>query len=83
MRALRDIGCPSHIDAHSLHPVDFDAIKALLRSRAPPLWRDLSILPLFCPSARAQLCPYQRWFRRPAHLSRQALLFMPTRVSHL
>jgi hypothetical protein len=31
------------------------------------------------------LTVYQRWFRRPAHLdlSRHALLFLPTPVSHL
>jgi hypothetical protein len=64
MKALRDIGYPYPIDALSLHPVDFAAIKALLR-------------------ARAQLCSYHRWFRRPAHLPRLALLFLPTPVSHL
>jgi hypothetical protein len=33
MKALRDIGYPYPIDAHSLYPVDFAAIQALLRSR--------------------------------------------------
>jgi hypothetical protein len=83
MKALRDIGYPYPIDAHSLHPVDFAAIKALLRARASSMWHGLSSVPLFCPLARAQLCSYHRWFRRPAHLPRQALLFLPTPVSHL
>jgi hypothetical protein len=83
MKALRDIGHPYPIDAHSLHTVDFAAIKALLRTRASSMWHDLSTVPLFCPLARAQLYSYQRWFRRPVHLPRQAMLFLPTPVSHL
>jgi hypothetical protein len=83
MKALRDVGYLYPIDAHFLHLLYFAAIKALACSGASSMWRDLSVLPLFCLSARAQLCSYHRWFRCPAHISRQALLFLPSHESHL
>ena len=83
MKAIRDLGYPYPIDAHSLHPIDFDTVTALLRSRASSAWQGLSVLPLFCPSERAQLCSYHRLFRRLANISRPALLFLPLPVSHL
>ena len=83
MTAVRDLGYPYPIDAHSLHPIDFDTITALLCSRASSTWQDLRVVPLFCPSERAQLCSYYRWFRRLANISRQALLFLPLPASYL
>jgi hypothetical protein len=46
MKALRDLGYPYPIDARSLHPADFAAIKALLRARASSMWHDLSSVPM-------------------------------------
>ena len=83
MKAIRDLGYPYPIDAHSLHPIDFDTVTALLRSRASSAWQGLSVLPLFGPAERAQLCSYHRLFRRLANISRPALLFLPLPVSHL
>jgi hypothetical protein len=83
MKEVLAVGYPYPVDAHSLHAIDLRAIKELLRSRASSAWRDLSVIPQLCPSDRAQLCSYHRWFRRPAHVSRRALLFLPIPVSRL
>lgn len=83
MKEVLAVGYPYAIDAHRLHPIDVPAIKELLRSRASRSWHDLSVIPQLCPSGRAQACSYHRWFRRPARVSRSALLFLRVPVTRL
>jgi len=56
------------IDAHHLHPLSFGVrwhpstvISSVPRKGYP-------LAPLECPSRRAHLCLYIRWFRRPPHM---------------
>ena len=73
MRTLVRTGYPYPIDAHRLHVVVWGAVSTLLRDRAHRPWVDLHVAPMFCPSGRAQLCTYFRWFRRPLHVPRARL----------
>jgi hypothetical protein len=77
MKALRDILYRYPIDAHSLHPIDFATIEALLRFRASSMWRDIGVLPLFCqlcslPSLVSAPCP-----SLPAGLVVSAFAYLP------
>ena len=68
MRTLVGMGYPYPIDAHRLHVVVSGAVSTLLRDRTHRPWLDLHVAPMLCPSGRAQLCTYFRWFRRPQHV---------------
>jgi hypothetical protein len=73
MQALVRVGYPFTIDAHHLHPVVWGAISIFLHICTQGPWEGVHVALSSCPSRRAQLCTYIRWFRRPAHVPRLSL----------
>jgi hypothetical protein len=66
MRELRDLGYAFTIRCDTMEVVDLGRVKQLLDQRASQVWQGLDVCPRTCPSPRAQLCTYARWFARPA-----------------
>ena len=66
MRGLRDLGYSFTIRADAMDAVDLGRVRQLLHVRAAQQWQGLHVCPGTCPSPRAQLCTYHRWFARPS-----------------
>jgi hypothetical protein len=82
-RSLFVMGCPYTIDVHHVHPVVWGAVRTLLRNPLQGPWEGLQVGPSLCPSCRAQLCTYFRWFRRPAHVPGLSLFHLVVDACHL
>ena len=78
-RGLRDIGYHFTIRCDVLELIDVHRVMDLLEQQCLDGWQGLDVCPRTCPSQRAQLCTYERWFARPervrtpSHLLQQPL----------
>jgi hypothetical protein len=66
MRGLRDLGYSFIIRCDAMDVVDLGRVQQLLHVRAAQQWQGLHVCPRTCPSPRARLCTYHRWFARPS-----------------
>ena len=74
MRGLRDLGYHFTIRCDALELIDVRRVMDLLHQKCLQDWHDLDVCPRTCPSKRAHLCTYDRWFARPARLRSPSLL---------
>lgn len=64
-RGLQGLGYSVTIRCDAMDVVDLGRVRQLLDQRTAQLLQGLDICPRTCPSPRAQLCTYVRWFARP------------------
>jgi len=83
MKALIKVGYPYQIDCQAPHPIDMPSLRDLLRRHGRQPWEGLHVSPRLCPSERAQLCTYSRWFHSPSRATLSRLLWLRMSVSKL
>eukprot|EP00884_Botryococcus_braunii_P023647 jgi/Botrbrau1/9967/Bobra.0012s0062.1 len=83
MKALIKVGYPYQIDCQAPHPIDMPSLRDLLRRHGRQPWEGLHVSPRLCPSERAQLCTYSRWFNSPSRATLSRLLWLRMSVSKL
>ena len=74
MRGLRTLGYEVTICFDTLACVQLDAVLHLLDAKVSHVWDDLDLCPRTCPSRKATLCTYHRWFARPVGLCRPGVV---------
>lgn len=79
MTGLRSLDYAFTLRCDRLDVVDVACVTELLRRQLARPFQDIDVCPRTCPSNRAMLCTYLRWFSRPAYASS----VLPRRLSDI